>query len=258
MSWHFSRALVAESLVANCLAGEPSAPSKSMSMQGASSSPDKMTDACNPSQSGMMSPPLTENLGVGWWMSSLAASRAKTSAARETAKDLTGNGAASGGTWRELFVRCDPATSSWKTHLCLWVEDLQPSSVTLPEWGMMQSGVCWERIMPERHTAEKGHGLWPTPRCTEAEMKPRAPTPALLDGTRSHGWDLCEALWDAALTHNREWPGMVAPGEITEGGMPNPQFWEWLMGWPIGWTDATQSATDKFRLWCEWHGIPSA
>lgn len=253
MSWHYSRALEAAFSAANYLDGAPSAPSNTMDTQETCSRRDKTTDASNPSQYGTMCEPSTGIRGgelLTWF---LAGFPVRTSAAPETEKDSTGSGAAYGGTWRELFVRCDPATSSWKTHLCLWTEDLQPSCVTLPEWGMMQSGVCWEHIMPEVHTGEKGHGLWPTPRCTEARMKPRAPIPALLDGTRSHGWDLCEALWDAALTHNREWPGMVAPGEITEGGMPNPRYWEWLMGWPIGWTDVTQSATDKFRLWLHSH-----
>jgi hypothetical protein len=29
----------------------------------------------------------------------------------------------------------------------------------------------------------------------------------------------------------------------------NPPFVEWLMGWPIGWTDCTSSATVSFRSW---------
>ena len=31
------------------------------------------------------------------------------------------------------------------------------------------------------------------------------------------------------------------------GGLLNPQWVEWLMGWPIGWTDCAASATAKFR-----------
>lgn len=29
----------------------------------------------------------------------------------------------------------------------------------------------------------------------------------------------------------------------------NPDWVEWLMGWPIGWTDLKPLATGKFRLW---------
>jgi hypothetical protein len=41
------------------------------------------------------------------------------------------------------------------------------------------------------------------------------------------------------------------------GGKLNPMWVEWLMGWPLGWTDCAASATDKFRQWCDSHGKPS-
>jgi hypothetical protein len=33
------------------------------------------------------------------------------------------------------------------------------------------------------------------------------------------------------------------------GGKLNPQWVEWLMGWPIGWTDLEPLEMDKFRTW---------
>ena len=39
------------------------------------------------------------------------------------------------------------------------------------------------------------------------------------------------------------------------GGPLNPTWVEWLMGWPLGWTDLKPLATDKFRQWLESHGI---
>ena len=33
------------------------------------------------------------------------------------------------------------------------------------------------------------------------------------------------------------------------GGKLNPDWVEWLMGWPIGWTASRPLGTDKFRLW---------
>jgi hypothetical protein len=39
------------------------------------------------------------------------------------------------------------------------------------------------------------------------------------------------------------------------GGQLNPTWVEWLMGWPLGWTDSAQSVTAKFRQWCASHGI---
>jgi hypothetical protein len=34
----------------------------------------------------------------------------------------------------------------------------------------------------------------------------------------------------------------------------NPTWVEWLMGWPLGWTDCAPLAMDKFRQWCASHG----
>ncbi len=40
----------------------------------------------------------------------------------------------------------------------------------------------------------------------------------------------------------------------TEGGHPNPEFVEWMMGWPIGQTDLKPLGTDRFREWLQQHG----
>jgi DNA (cytosine-5)-methyltransferase 1 len=34
----------------------------------------------------------------------------------------------------------------------------------------------------------------------------------------------------------------------------NPSLYEWLMGWPLGWTDLKPLETDKFHKWLELHG----
>lgn len=39
------------------------------------------------------------------------------------------------------------------------------------------------------------------------------------------------------------------------GGPLNPDWVEWLMGWPVGWTDSKPLGTDRFRLWLNSHGI---
>jgi hypothetical protein len=31
----------------------------------------------------------------------------------------------------------------------------------------------------------------------------------------------------------------------------NPAFVEWMMGWPIGWTDCERAATESFRSWLQ-------
>lgn len=37
------------------------------------------------------------------------------------------------------------------------------------------------------------------------------------------------------------------------GGALNPQWVEWLMGWPIGWTDLEPLEMDKFHWWLQLH-----
>jgi len=39
-------------------------------------------------------------------------------------------------------------------------------------------------------------------------------------------------------------------------GKLNPEWVEWLMGWPMRWTDLAPLETDKFRQWYESHGRP--
>ena len=62
---------------------------------------------------------------------------------------------------------------------------------------------------------------------------------------------------------NRPCPcdGAVAKGREVQlqtqvGGQLNPDWVEWLMGWPIGWTASKPLATGRFRQWQSSHGKP--
>ena len=39
----------------------------------------------------------------------------------------------------------------------------------------------------------------------------------------------------------------------SDNGRLNPDWAEWLMGWPIGWTDLKPLAMDKFHEWLRQH-----
>ena len=41
---------------------------------------------------------------------------------------------------------------------------------------------------------------------------------------------------------------------VKGGGQLNPNWVEWLMGWPIGWTDLKPLEMDKFQQWLEQFG----
>jgi DNA (cytosine-5)-methyltransferase 1 len=47
---------------------------------------------------------------------------------------------------------------------------------------------------------------------------------------------------------------VVALMEGLNGGSLNPTWVEWLMGWPLGWTDLAPLETDRFRQWFDSHG----
>ena len=55
---------------------------------------------------------------------------------------------------------------------------------------------------------------------------------------------------------HRDSPGLAITIAANEesGGSLNPTWAEWLMGWPLGWTDLKPLAMDKFRQWQRSHG----
>jgi hypothetical protein len=42
--------------------------------------------------------------------------------------------------------------------------------------------------------------------------------------------------------------------ETVTGGSLNPTWVEWLMGWPLAWTDLKQLEMDRFQQWQHSHG----
>lgn len=234
MNWHFSRAMVAAYLAENSSDGKPSVPSKSMNGAESDSCKGKTKDTCHRSQSGMMSEPSMASRGVDWWMSSLAASRAKTSASETPAvKDLTENAAGYGRKCGESFAKFDPASCSWKTRQTSLIAGLDEYSESWPRWGMMQNGECWASAMPEGITNDYASGLSET-----------YPTPTSRDTQGPRG---------KAAQQRKGNPMDTLPNVV--GGVPHPRFSEWLMGWPIGFTNSEPLETDKIQQWCALHGV---
>jgi len=374
VSWHYLQGQEVGSSEAICWDGQQFAPSKSRTTLGEYCLLGSATGPCHGSQSGMTSPPSTGDPGEGESTLSAAGFHARTSAPPERAPESRDPAVVYGGRWRELSVKYDPDSSSWKTHRCLFDEDLPWSSVILPRWGSMLGGVCWEHITPGHPTSGTGSGYsrvsgggWPTPNASDGAqgavttpermialietgrpakrkdggeyqvklqemvvvrtwptptvngnynrkgasatsgdglataVKPR-PTPRSTDGSHGgrvtprksrEGGSLIEAV------SARMWPTPTAStgGPEPEGktgrklatvvmyptprsgtdtmcggsghkrmpqgtalekgrGQLNPNWVEWLMGWPIGWTDLKQSATARYRQWLRLHGVP--
>src|SRR5690606_38777452 len=126
-------------------------------------SPDKTTEACTRSRSGMTYAPLTVDHGEALLTWFREAFRARTSAQPVKAQESPENGQGFGRKWHALSVKYNPDTCGWRTLHCLFPEDLDWSCLTLPRWGMMRGGELWERTTPEHLTSESAPGYWRTP-----------------------------------------------------------------------------------------------
>jgi len=271
-----------------------------------SSNSDKPTEYYLPSLFSETSESLMETRGEEKLTQFAEASLVRTFQLLVEALGLQENGRAFGEKWRELSVKYNPDTHSWKTHQCSLLEGLDEFSETFPKWGMMQNGVCWERIIAERPTSETESGFWRSPdtgqggtsgllkkglnkrangqpiqiRLVDQVNNPRFwPTPAARDhkganslhhvtvaGGRKHMDQLANAVkyatpqsrdWRSPAGNLDRWNNPDRSRNLNDqiGGQLNPPWVEWLMGWPVGWTDLKPLETDKFQSWQRSHGV---
>ena len=279
MSWLFSQVLVGEYLGDICSDGEQSVQSNGNHTQQAYCLPDKMTEYSRLSRFGMMFKPLTETLGEELLMSYRAAFHAKTSLLQAKEQGLTESGQECGKKWQGSFAKYDQSSCSWKTAQCSLLEDSEQFLQTWPRWGSMRNGECFPQPMLAQITLENEFGLLPripnnvdffhTPTTgtsggsnSRKALKKRMemwPTPTVgcveggeqsnrVEKTKKGGYILRKLnkpnmtygakLSDAVLFEEKQ-------KQIVNGGKLNPNWTEWLMGWPIEWTDLKPLETDK-------------
>jgi len=109
-------------------------------------------------------------------------------------------------------LQYDPATSSWKM-LQLWSETGALSdgfSPTFTDWGSMRNGRLSPHAPWVHHIHETDCSLWLTPTARDHKGY-----------TMRSGESICNQL-------RRLYGG---------SGSPNPEWIEWLMGYPSGWTE---------------------
>jgi hypothetical protein len=233
-SWLCSQEEEGESLEDTYSDGEPSAQSSGSHTQLAYLLPDKMTAFSRLSRFGMTFKPLTADRGADLLMWFRGDFLARTYPQQERVPELKEADQVCGSRWQELSVKYDLDSHSWRTHLCLWDEALQWSSVTLPKWGMTRNGALFQHPTAERPISGTGSGLWLTPSASE----------------------------DAAGTPNGKMQKMLGNDPRIRGTTPeewgrgtlNPSWVEWLMGWPLGWTDLKPLEMVKFQSWLQQHG----
>lgn len=269
MSYIFSAALE-EAFSQACRSGTgPSASSSGNPMPRPCLWHDRTTAPSRLSRFGITCSPLTGDRGVElltWW---LEVSRVKTFPSPDQARGSTVSEADSGEKWPASLARYDRATSSWKTAQLSLLGDSEPSSVTWPISGLMHDGQCWELPRLTLTTTGKESGYWPTPTVcgnynrkgasatsgdglATAVMKRMFPTAT---ATAYKGWspNHNRADSDDRLDYTVEREAFM-PGQTTPPKRLNPEWTEWLMGWPIGHTALKPLGTDKFREWQRQHG----
>lgn len=242
MSWLFSQALVAEYSAATSSGGAPFALLNVMHTPHKFWRNDKPMGCSRFSRFGLTCAVSTDDHGealLTWFREGFLV---RTSQPQATVWVSQAPALDCGIKWHELSMRYDLTTSNWKTHHCLWEEDLPWFSVTLPKWGMTRDGVLSERLTSVPLTSGIGSGSlqktpvrrWPTPVASMAKGS------SLVALTRKTGANRSNDRLDHAVM-------------AQDGGHLNPDWTEWLMGWPIGWTDLKPLATDRFQLWLQTH-----
>jgi hypothetical protein len=284
MSWLFSQALVEEYLAGNFSDGEQSVPLNGNNIPQAYCAPDKMTGFSRLSRFGMTYKPLMENRGEELLTLYREAFLAKTSQLQGMEMDLTENDQECGEKWHALLARFDQDSHLWRTVQCSLLEDLNESLQTLPQWGMTVGGELYLLPTLVQNINENESGLWLTPtvmdglpvrsmealerqyqknrkgRSTHATLREQVaypppkemfPTPTTRD---YKGGYKTESLIrkDGKSRALDALPNAVLNGKGTETvtGQLNPTWVEWLMGWPLEWTDLKPLEMDKF------HSVP--
>lgn len=158
----------------------------------------------------------------------------------------------------------DPTTQSWKMSVVIFPSEEPLSLPTLPASGMTQSGALFQQPAWEPTTSETDSSLWPTPRSSramaddmtttqrrlakigyksrleEAVALTRWPTPTFGKMAGGKGaYERIQTMYSEGTISDEERKAMQAGN----GGKLNPQWVEWLMGFPLGWTDLEDSGT---------------
>jgi len=244
VSWHYSLALEEAFSEACSSDGEPCALWKSTPTALDDSCSGKMKGTCHRSPFGMMFVPSTDTHGEELLTWFLEASPVRTSASQTpTAPESTARKAASGESLRGSFARYDLGMSSWRTAQISLFGASDECLETWPRWGLMLNGACYPQKILEHGTCDKGSGLLPTLTVHGNYNRKGA--------SKNSGDGLATAIRRMPTVQSLR-AAVTEPEDL--GGTLNPDWCEWFMGWPIGWTASEPLATDKFRQWLLGHG----
>jgi hypothetical protein len=176
---------------------------------------------------------------------------ARTSVSLDAVPGLAGNAADYGLSSPDLLASYDPDTFSWRTSQGSLFEEWELFSATWPRAGMTRNGTAYRLPPSAPHIYERGSSFWPTPIADSAsgrttpysqggvplQVAVRWRTPQAGEGNGG-GQDPEKRKAGGHSVYLRD---QVGPGQL------NPLWVEWLMGFPIGWTDCELSETPSSR-----------
>jgi len=152
----------------------------------------------------------------------------------------------------------DPATQSWKMYGDTYLWGDSPLLESLPISGMTRNGELYQQHPWVPITGATVSLSWPTP--TTQDHIERKSTQQTLGSMHSVGLGDAVRMWptptardatgtDSPSDRKRHTPCLPAEVHIHSGtksqqtGKLNPTWVEWLMGFPLGWTDLEDSET---------------
>lgn len=165
-------------------------------------------------------------------MSSVGASLVRTYPTQAIASASRVNGRDCGPKSPDWLAIYDPASSSWRTSQHCLVEGLAEFSETFPTSGMTRNGRCFRLADLAPHTHESACFLWHTPTTNECKPAGQKEMAMMLRHMAGHSVPNTYIRLRSQLAARS---GRLLPA--------NPPWIEWLMGFPIGWTDCSPSET---------------
>jgi hypothetical protein len=199
-------------------AGSPTQDSLTPGSANQTHSPNESLDAAGPVSPSTRTLERSGQTSFRQSSSSQAGFPAPTSLSLDSVPALAGQAADYGITSPVWFANYDPDSYSWRTSQASLFEEWAEFSETWPQAGMTRNGSAYRRRPSVPRIYERDSGLLPTPLATET------------------GW--------------RREPYSQGGKSLstTIGGPANPQYVEWMMGVPIGWTDSACLATASSLL----------
>lgn len=162
-------------------------------------------------------------------ISSVAGSRVRILATPGIAPGYTESVLRCGSKCYAPFAWYDPESCSWRTWQRSVFGGWEPFLATWPKAGMTRNGIAYRLVPSVRHTSVTACSSWPTPRgCDGTKGSGSTPKRQHMYGI---GYRVARLLGLAQQTTT----------------LFDPALSEWLMGFPMGWTDATPLATPSSR-----------